>query len=460
MSTLARSACARTGLGLGHGLWLGARLGRRALSTRPSLPSVRAPGPSAALCRRQNSSVRRAPPASSAPSVPPVPPVASASSASPNPVSATATAAATSAAAPLASPAAAAEPTTWVDKFPRAMQPYMRLLRLDKPIGTILLYWPGAWAITLAATELQLAPGVPAWYLFLFGVGAIVMRGAGCVINDMWDARMDRMVGESRRCVPCALLFPRSDRKSVRVGAQLISERTKSRPIAAGEITHTQATAFLASQMALGLGVLSQLNWYSIVLGAASVPLIIVYPLMKRYTYYPQVVLGLCFDWGALLGWAAVAGSLNWAVAGPLYVGSVLWCIGYDTIYAHQVSHARPARGVSAELTDQDKTDDVLAGVKSTALAWGDRTKPIVGTLYAGFISCLALAGHALGAGPIYYAVSCAGTACHLAWQVITVDLDSRADCWAKFKANGFVAGAIVWLGIAGNYLDQVLGWF
>lgn len=192
--------------------------------------------------------------------------------------------------------------------------------------------------------------------------------------------------------------------------------------------------------MTLGLGILTQLNWYSIVLGACSVPLIIIYPLMKRYTYYPQIVLGLCFDWGALLGWAAVAGTVNWAVAAPLYVGSVMWCVGYDTIYAHQ-----------------DKTDDVLAGVKSTALAWGDKTKPIVGSLYTGFVSCLAIAGHAMGAGPIYYAVSCLGTAAHLAWQVITVDLDSRADCWAKFKANGFVAGTLVWLGIAGNYVQQVV---
>lgn len=248
---------------------------------------------------------------------------------------------------------------------------------------------------------------------------------------------------------------------------KLTAERTKSRPIAAGDITQTQALAFLASQMTLGLGILTQLNWYSIVLGACSVPLIIIYPLMKRYTYYPQIVLGLCFDWGALLGWSAVAGVVNWSVAAPLYIGSVMWCIGYDTIYAHQVSwahselavpaHARMGNWGMDALTFEDKTDDVPAGVKSTALAWGDKTKPIVGSLYAGFISCLAVAGHAMGAGPIYYAVSCLGTAAHLAWQVITVDLDSRADCWAKFKANGFVAGTLVWLGIAGNYVQQVV---
>lgn len=147
----------------------------------------------------------------------------------------------------------------------------------------------------------------------------------------------------------------------------------------------------------------------------------------------------MCFEWGALLGWAAMTGALDWAVCAPLYIGSALYCVAYDTIYAHQ-----------------DKLDDVNVGVKSTALAWGNNSKPIIASLYATFIGGLTLAGHAMGAGPLYYAISCLGGAAQLAWQVITVDLDSRPDCWQKFSSNGYVAGPIIWAGMAADYVHQV----
>jgi 4-hydroxybenzoate polyprenyltransferase len=219
--------------------------------------------------------------------------------------------------------AAAPAPPTAFDRFIPAwaagIKPYLYLLRWDKPIGALLLYWPGAWAITMASTATHAPLSVPLWYLAVFGVGAMVMRGAGCIINDMWDAKMDAKV-----------------------------ERTATRPLAAGTVTHRAATVFLGSQLLLGLGVLSQLNMYSIALGAASLPLIFIYPFMKRVTYYPQIVLGLCFEWGALLGWSAVAGSVDWSVAGPLYAGCVAYCVAYDTIYAHQVSGGE---GTRAHLT-------------------------------------------------------------------------------------------------------------
>ncbi|TXT04274.1 hypothetical protein VHUM_04272 [Vanrija humicola] len=312
-----------------------------------------------------------------------------------------------------------ASPPDWLDRcIPAGLartKPYLRLLRLNKPTGAVLLYWPGAQSIMMASTALAMPWTTPVWYCFLFAVGALVMRGAGCIINDMWDARMDAKV-----------------------------ERTKMRPIAAGEVTYTGATVFLGSQLLLGLGVLSQLNTYSILLGAASLPLVAIYPFMKRVTYYPQLTLGTVFTWGALLGWSAVAGSVNWAVCGPLWLGHVLHCVAYDTIYAHQ-----------------DKRDDVLAGVKSTALAWGDKSKPIIATLYSAFVGCLAIAGHAMGAGPIYYAVSVVGAAAQLAWQVITVNLDDTADCWRKFVSNAWLGG-LIFLGTVGDYVQQVLlaGWF
>ncbi|KAJ9116684.1 hypothetical protein QFC20_000618 [Naganishia adeliensis] len=298
-------------------------------------------------------------------------------------------------------------PPSILDRLPsfaKAIRPYLELTRIDKPIGTLLLYWPCAWSITMASTANHLPPSVPLFYLALFGTGAIIMRGAGCTINDMWDSKIDKAVA-----------------------------RTRNRPLARGDITQFQALSFLGLQLSAGLAVLTQLNWYS---------LVVIYPFMKRITYYPQFVLGLAFNWGALLGWSAVAGSVDWSVAAPLYAGGIAWCVLYDTIYAHQ-----------------DKKDDVLVNVKSTALRFGDHSRTVLTGLGTTFVSLLTYAGYASGAGPLYYLISCLGAASHLTWQLRTVDFDSRADCWVKFVSNGRLGG-LVWVGMFADYLAQMGGWF
>ncbi|PSS02818.1 4-hydroxybenzoate polyprenyltransferase [Actinidia chinensis var. chinensis] len=196
--------------------------------------------------------------------------------------------------------------TSWIDLYlPKKAQPYARLARLDKPIGTWLLAWPCFWSITLAAS-----PGNPPdiKLLTLFGCGALLLRGAGCTVNDLLDRDIDTKV-----------------------------ERTKLRPVASGVLTPFQGICFLGFQLLLGLGILLQLNNYSRVLGASSLLLVFSYPLMKRLTFWPQAFLGLTFNWGALLGWSAVKGSLDPAVVFPLYISGVFWTLVYDTIYAHQV---------------------------------------------------------------------------------------------------------------------------
>ncbi|KAM0755944.1 4-hydroxybenzoate polyprenyl transferase [Meredithblackwellia eburnea MCA 4105] len=248
------------------------------------------------------------------------------------------------------------------------------------------------------------------WNLALFGTGALVMRGAGCTINDMWDQDIDKKV-----------------------------DRTKLRPLASGQVTPFQALSFLGLQLSVGLGILTQLNWYSIALGASSLSLVVLYPLMKRITYWPQFVLGLAFNWGALLGSSAVLGVCDWTVALPLYVGSVAWTIVYDTIYAHQ-----------------DKVDDVSAGVKSTALLFGQNTKPILSGFSASFISLLAYAGYLNSQGIPFYALSVGGAAAHLVNQIRHVDLDSRESCWKAFASNRDL-GALVFSGIALDYVGKSL---
>lgn len=274
-------------------------------------------------------------------------------------------------------------------------------MRLDKPIGTWLLYLPCTWSIGLAAD-----PGClpDLRMLTLFGVGALLMRGAGCTINDMWDKDFDKKVS-----------------------------RTATRPIASGDITQFQALVFLGGQLSLALGVLLSLNYYSIALGAASLSLVVTYPLMKRITYWPQFILGLTFNWGALLGWSAVKGSCDWSVCLPLYVSGVMWTLIYDTIYAHQ-----------------DKDDDLKVGVKSTALRFQENTKLWLSGFTGAMLSGLLLAGvHADQTAPYYCAVS--AVALHLAYQIYSVDINRPEDCWKKFASNRNL-GLLLFLGIvAGN---------
>ncbi|MBN3303658.1 COQ2 protein, partial [Amia calva] len=270
-------------------------------------------------------------------------------------------------------------------------------MRLDKPIGTWLLYLPCTWSIGLAAD-----PGCLPHLsmLALFGTGALIMRGAGCTINDMWDKDFDKKVS-----------------------------RTASRPLASGAITRLQALTFLGGQLSVALGILLSLNYYSIALGAASLSLVVSYPLMKRVTYWPQFVLGLTFNWGALLGWAAVKGSCDWSVCLPLYFSGVMWTLIYDTIYAHQ-----------------DKADDVLVGVKSTALRFQEQTKPWLAGFSVAMLSGLVLTGvNSDQTLPYYGALSV--VAVHLAYQVYALDINKPEDCWKKFSSNRNL-GLLLFLGI------------
>ncbi|XP_052780276.1 4-hydroxybenzoate polyprenyltransferase, mitochondrial-like isoform X1 [Mya arenaria] len=283
-----------------------------------------------------------------------------------------------------------------IEAAPKSFQPYLRLIRFDKPIGTFLLFWPCTWSIALAAP----AGALPSLYLLtLFGLGSFIMRGAGCIINDMWDKDIDAKV-----------------------------ERTRTRPLASGELSHFQALCFLGANLTLALTILLQLNWYSVFLGASSMGLVVGYPLAKRFTYWPQIMLGLTLNWGVLLAWAGIHGS----VAGPalsLYTACVLYTMFYDTIYSHQ-----------------DKYFDMLIGVKSTALKFGDNTKPWLAGFGSGMISLLALTGHLCDQTWPYY-TGVAITAAHLAHQLYTVDLDNPDDCMAKFKSNTQL-GAVLFLAI------------
>ncbi|KAD4385025.1 hypothetical protein E3N88_25193 [Mikania micrantha] len=252
-------------------------------------------------------------------------------------------------------------------------------------------------SITLAASPGHL-PDLK--MMTLFGCGAFLLRGAGCTINDLLDRDIDTKV-----------------------------ERTKSRPIASGALTPFQGVSFLGIQLLLGLGILLQLNNYSRILGASSLLLVFTYPLMKRITFWPQAFLGLTFNWGALLGWSAIRGSLDPAIVLPLYLSGVCWTLVYDTIYAHQ-----------------DKEDDKIVGVKSTALRFGDSTKKWVSGFGIACISSLALSGYNANLGLPYY-VFLAAASGQLAWQIWTVDISSAADCSRKFVSNKWF-GALVFGGI------------
>jgi 4-hydroxybenzoate polyprenyltransferase len=276
----------------------------------------------------------------------------------------------------------------WVDtRAPLWSRPYLRLARFDRPIGSWLLLMPCWWSAALAAGVAHDIRGLPLT-VALFFIGAFVMRGAGCTWNDITDRNLDARV-----------------------------ERTRSRPIPAGQVSVAQAGIFLVAQALVGLAVLLQFNSFTVMVGFASLAVVAVYPFMKRVTYWPQIVLGLAFSWGALMGWPAVFARLD-LPALLLYAGSIAWVIGYDTIYAHQ-----------------DREDDALIGIKSTALLFGPRTKPMLATFYALAVVLLALAGWSAGAGWM----SVLGLfvfAAHLAWQVVRLDIDDPLLCLRVFKSN------------------------
>ena len=275
----------------------------------------------------------------------------------------------------------------WVDSLaPSYTRPYLRLARLDRPIGSWLLLMPCWWSVGLAGMHNDRLPSL--WHIVLFFIGAFAMRGAGCTWNDLVDRDLDGRV-----------------------------ERTRSRPIPSGQVTVAQATMFMVAQALVGFLVLIQFNRFTVAAGIASLLVVVIYPFMKRITYWPQIFLGLAFSWGALMGWPAALGRLDWPAI-VLYVGSILWVIGYDTIYAHQ-----------------DRDDDLLIGIKSTALLFGERTPTMLATFYAGAIVLIAAAGFMAGGG-IIFTIGIIGFAAHLAWQVSRLDIDDPAHCLTLFKSN------------------------
>ena len=290
----------------------------------------------------------------------------------------------------------------WVDQWiPVWARPYIRLARLDRPIGSWLLLFPCWWSIALATPNPLTAEF---WGLFvLFGIAAVVMRGAGCTYNDICDRNFDAQVA-----------------------------RTRDRPLPSGEVTVRQAVAFMVSLITLATAILLSFNWFAIWVGVASVALVLIYPLMKRVTFWPQFFLGLAFNWGAFLGWAAVRGELA-LPALLLYVGGIMWTLGYDTIYAHQ-----------------DRRDDIHAGIKSTARRLGLGSKPWLYTFYAGAIALFGLAGYTAGLSwPFHIGLVLA--AAQLLWQVANVDLDDAKDCLRKFKSNRLFGWLIFAAAIAGQ---------
>lgn len=275
----------------------------------------------------------------------------------------------------------------WVDGLaPSFTRPYLRLARLDRPIGSWLLLMPCWWSVGLAGMRAYHFPSV--WHIVLFFIGAFAMRGAGCTWNDIVDRDLDAKV-----------------------------ERTRSRPIPSKQVTTVQATIFMAAQALVGLLVLIQFNRFTIVTGIASLGVVAIYPFLKRFTYWPQIGLGLAFSWGALMGWPAAFGELGWP-AYLLYAGSIAWVIGYDTIYAHQ-----------------DRDDDSLIGIKSTALLFGERTPTMLTWFYAVAVVLIGAAGLLAGGGFIFV-VGLLCFAAHLGWQVLRIDINDPAHCLVLFKSN------------------------
>jgi 4-hydroxybenzoate polyprenyltransferase len=289
--------------------------------------------------------------------------------------------------------------TGWVARLPRSWLPYLLLARVDRPIGTWLLFLPGAWGILLARP-----PALETIRLLaLFGIGSLAMRAAGCVVNDLWDRDIDRMVA-----------------------------RTAGRPLASGTLRPLQAVSFLAVLLLAGLAVLIQLNPLSQRMGVGSLALVVFYPLAKRFTWWPQLVMGFTFGFGAPMGYAAATGRIDMAWV-AIYGAAILWDLGFDTIYAHQ-----------------DREDDALVGVRSTARLFGERTRPFLAICYAAAVLLLLLAGRLAHLGPWFYPALMVPAAL-LAWQVIRLDINDPALCLRLFRANREVGIAVA--------LAILLGW-
>lgn len=273
---------------------------------------------------------------------------------------------------------------------PLSWKLYARLMRLDKPTGIWLLFWPCAWSVTLASGG-ELRPGL----LLLFLAGSVLMRAAGCIVNDMTDREIDAQV-----------------------------ERTKDRPLASGTVSMREAGVLLLGLLGLSLAVAAALGPRIVALAAVWLVPVAIYPWMKRLTWWPQLFLGLTFNAGALFGWLAVSGDLP-LPAWLLYAGGVCWTLGYDTIYAHQ-----------------DREDDARIGVKSTARRLGRWTKPWLAVFYSGFMLLLAASLYHGGAAyPAFFLLHL--TALHLLWQISRVDLASGPSCLRFFRVNTLTGGLV-----------------
>ena len=284
----------------------------------------------------------------------------------------------------LNSPSSDIRPESWIEKLlPVVLHPYSRLARLDRPIGTWLLLLPCLFSTVLASDDIP-----DSKILLLFICGAIIMRGAGCTLNDIIDRDFDKNV-----------------------------DRTATRPIPSGSITVQAAIVFLFIQLFAGLIILVQFDFFAILIGCLSLPIIIAYPFAKRVTNWPQLCLGIVFNWGAILGWAVVTGEVGMPAI-FLYVGGIAWTLGYDTIYAHQ-----------------DREDDVLIGVKSTALNLITKTKAWIFSFFVLTIILFGLAGWTSDLSwPFYFGLTLAFL--HSAWQVVTLDVNHSKNCLTRFKSN------------------------
>jgi 4-hydroxybenzoate polyprenyltransferase len=276
----------------------------------------------------------------------------------------------------------------WISRLPPKMRPYMLLMRLDRPIGAWLLLLPGWWSIVLAKGGVDKLEGREWYLIFLFGVGAIVMRGAGCVINDLWDRRLDRRVN-----------------------------RTRLRPLASGAVSTFQALVYAGGLLLVGFLILIQMSQMAVLLGCLSLAFVIIYPSMKRITWWPQAFLGLTFNFGALIGWAAVTDDLSVAPV-LLYIAGFFWTLGYDTIYAHQ-----------------DIEDDMQVGIKSTALRLGSESRKWIMKFYIAtwlLIMLALISAHAGGVSMLVLALAGA----HLAWQLMCWNPVSPQSSLRIFKSN------------------------
>ncbi|WOI53806.1 4-hydroxybenzoate octaprenyltransferase [Parvularcula sp. LCG005] len=284
-----------------------------------------------------------------------------------------------------------AAPEGWVDRMPSKVRPYLRLMRADRPVGMWLLFWPCIWGSLIARPD-GTSPQTLYGYWLLFLIGAYVMRSAGCVYNDIVDRDIDAKVA-----------------------------RTASRPVAAGIVSVRSAWLLLVGLSLIGLVVLLQLGLVAILTGMASLALVAGYPFMKRITWWPQAWLGLTFNWGALVGAATLAGTIPMSAV-LYYAAGLFWTLGYDTIYAHQ-----------------DREDDALVGVKSSARRLGDASKKGIAIFYG--IALMLAATGLLVAGAGWGTLWLLPASAHMAWQVATLDINDGHRCLMLFKSN-------VWTGL------------